>query len=465
MVTQGFRCCVNCREEESDLLRFSSTKIHEKNYTTHDLELGGVVFALRLWRPLSIRNRCTVFTDIKAYNNIFDQKELKMRQRVAWNYELTTIVILCYSSKESKRVAGCVSRDIPKERLCGGTLVADGTLCLYGGSGYLAMRDLRLVTYDESHKSKYLIHPGSRHTSKAHRGLLVKPEIPCGSGIIITMDFITKLPSTSWQGYLVPEHDSGRQGIPASIICDRGWRFSFKFLKEIISKVWDRFSMRHAIHPETDSRMSVEEKPFKLSRDMLLITASINGALYEALYGSKMAITVCWAEPARGSTKQATLSKRKLMEFEVGDRVMLKVSPWKGVVRFGKRGKLNPRYVGPFRVLAKVGKVAYRLELPQELSRVHHTFHVSNLKKCYADEPLVMPLEGIHVDDKLQFVEEPVEIMEREIKRLKRSRIPLVKVRWNSRRGPEFTWEREDSFKKKYPHLFTNRASSSTTRS
>ncbi|GJR90290.1 putative reverse transcriptase domain-containing protein [Tanacetum coccineum] len=93
--------------------------------------------------------------------------------------------------------------------------------------------------------------------------------------------------------------------------------------------------------------------------------------------------------------------RRKPMEFEVGDKVMLKVSPWKGVVRFGKRGKLNSRYVGPFKVLAKVRKVAYRLELPQELSRVHHTFHVSNLKKCYADEPLAMPLEGIHVDDKL----------------------------------------------------------------
>nr|GEX02612.1 putative reverse transcriptase domain-containing protein [Tanacetum cinerariifolium] len=133
--------------------------------------------------------------------------------------------------------------------------------------------------------------------------------------------------------------------------------------------------------------------------------------------------------------------KRKPMEFEIRDRVMLKVSPWKGVVRFGKRGKLNLRYVGPFKLLAKVGKVAYRLELPQELRRVHHTFHVSNLKKCYTDEPLVMPLEGIHVDDKLQFVELPGEIMDRGIKRLKRSRIPLVKVCWNSRRVLEFTWE------------------------
>ncbi|GKD58653.1 hypothetical protein Tco_1296162 [Tanacetum coccineum] len=145
-------------------------------------------------------------------------------------------------------------------------------------------------------------------------------------------------------------------------------------------------------------------------------------------------------QAAQDRQKSYADRKRKPMEYEVGDRVMLKV-------------------------LAKVGKVAYRLELPQELSRVHHTFHVSNLKKCYADEPLVMPLEGIHIDDKLQFVEEPIKIMEREIKRLKRSRIPLVKVNWNSRRGPEFTWECEDSFKQKYPQLFQNRASSSTTRS
>ncbi|GJX53366.1 hypothetical protein Tco_0281735 [Tanacetum coccineum] len=157
--------------------------------------------------------------------------------------------------------------------------------------------------------------------------------------------------------------------------------------------------------------------------------------------------------------------KRKPMEFQVGDKVMLKVSPWKGVVHFGKRGKLNPRYVGPFKVLEKVGEVAYKLELPEELSRVHNTFHVSNLKKCHADEPLAVPLDGLHLDDKLHFVEEPVEIVGHEVKRLKRSRIPLVKVRWNSKRGPEFTWEREDQFKKKYPHLFTNTAPSSSAAS
>ncbi|GJR90509.1 hypothetical protein Tco_0214520 [Tanacetum coccineum] len=150
------------------------------------------------------------------------------------------------------------------------------------------------------------------------------------------------------------------------------------------------------------------------------------------------------------------------MEFQVGDRVMLKVSPWKGIVRFGKRGKLNPRYVGPFKVLEKVGSVAYKLELPQELSRVHNTFHVSNLKKCYLDEPLAVPLEGLHVDDKLRFVEEPVEIMDQEVKWLKQNHIPIVKVRWNSRKGPEFTSEREDQFQKKYPHLFTKLVHSSS---
>ncbi|GJS00329.1 putative reverse transcriptase domain-containing protein [Tanacetum coccineum] len=173
--------------------------------------------------------------------------------------------------------------------------------------------------------------------------------------------------------------------------------------------------------------------------------ASIKAAPFEALYGRKCRSPVCWAEikqrmqAARDRQKSCADLKRKPMEFQVGDRVMLKVSPWKGVVHFGKRGKLNPRYVGPFKVLEKIGTVSYKLKLPQELSRVHNTFHVSNLKKCYFDKPLAVSLEGLHVDDKLYFVEEPIEIMDREVKRLKQIRILIVKVRWNSRRGPEFT--------------------------
>ncbi|GJY12111.1 hypothetical protein Tco_0381420 [Tanacetum coccineum] len=120
--------------------------------------------------------------------------------------------------------------------------------------------------------------------------------------------------------------------------------------------------------------------------------------------------------------------RRNPLEFQVGDNVMLKVSPWKGVIRFGKRGKLNPRYIGPFKIIAKVGTVAYRLELLERLSRVHSMFHVSKLKKCMADEPFAIPLDEIQVDDKLHFVEEPVEIMDREVKRLKQSRITIIKI-------------------------------------
>ncbi|GJZ29754.1 putative reverse transcriptase domain-containing protein [Tanacetum coccineum] len=165
---------------------------------------------------------------------------------------------------------------------------------------------------------------------------------------------------------------------------------------------------------------------------------------------------VLWAEIGESSLIGPELVQETTDKFEVGDRVLLKVSPWKGVIRFGKRGKLAPRYVGPFEILKRIGPVAYRLRLPEELSSVHDTFHVSNLKKCLADANLHVPLNEIKIDKILHFVEEPVEIMDREIKKLKHSKIALVKVRWNSKRGSEFTWEREDHMKSKYPQLFVD---------
>ncbi|GKA50072.1 putative reverse transcriptase domain-containing protein [Tanacetum coccineum] len=216
--------------------------------------------------------------------------------------------------------------------------------------------------------------------------------------------------------------------------------------------------------------------------------SSIRCAPFEALYGRKCRSPVLWAEigessligpeliqettdkvvlikeklkAARDRQKSYADNRRKPLEFEVGDRVMLKVSPWKGVIRFGKKGKLAPRYVGPFEILERIGPVAYRLRLPEELSGIHDTFHVSNLKKCLADASLHVPLDEIKVDKTLRFVEEPVEILDREVKSLKRSKIALVKVRWNSKRGPEFTWEREDYMKSKYPLLFVVRVDES----
>ncbi|KAK1421969.1 hypothetical protein QVD17_24774 [Tagetes erecta] len=209
--------------------------------------------------------------------------------------------------------------------------------------------------------------------------------------------------------------------------------------------------------------------------------SSIQAAPFEALYGRKCRTPVCWSEigesqlsgpeivqettdkilqirerlkTARDRQKSYADKRRKSLEFKVGDKVLLKVSPWKGVVRFGKKGKLSPRFIGPFEILERIGTVAYRLRLPEEMSGIHDVFHVSNLRKCLADETLTMPLKDVHIDKKLKFIEQPLQIEDRQEKRLKRKRLVLVKVKWDSKRGPEYTWELESEMMKKYPYLF-----------
>ncbi|GJX44416.1 putative reverse transcriptase domain-containing protein [Tanacetum coccineum] len=302
------------------------------------------------------------------------------------------------------------------------------------------------------------------------------------------MDFVTKLPKWS-QGYdtiwvivdrltksaiFTPMRETDsmeklarmhlkevvtRHEIPVSIICDRDPRFASNFWRSLQKALRTSLDMSTAYHPQTNGK---SERTIQTLDDMLRACVIDFGNEIVQETTEKVIQIKQRIQAAHDRQKSYADLKCKPMEFQVGDRVMLKVSPWKGVVRFGKRGKLNPRYVAPFKVLEKVRSVAYKIELPQELSRVHNTFHVSNLKKCYSNEPLAVPLEGLHVDDKLCFVEEPVEIMDREVKRLKQSHILIVKVRWNSRRGPEFTWEREDQFQKKYPHLFTKLVPSSS---
>ncbi|GJV75471.1 putative reverse transcriptase domain-containing protein [Tanacetum coccineum] len=328
------------------------------------------------------------------------------------------------------------------------------------------------------------------------------------------MDFITKLPKTAngfdtiWM--IVDRLTKSAHFLPMREN-DPMEKLMKLYMKEVA--LGTRLDMSTAYHPETDGQ---SERTIQTLEDMLRACVldfgknwdrhlplvefsynnsyhtSIKAAPFEALYGRKCRSPVCWAEvgdaqltgpaiihettkkivqiksriqAARDRQKSYANIRHKPMVFQVGDKVMLKISPWKGVVHFGKRGKLNPRYVGPFKVIERVGTVAYKLELPQQLSRVHNTFHVSNLKKCLSDESRVIPLEELRVDDMLHFVEEPIEVMDREIKQLKRSHIPIIKVKWNSKRCPEFTWEREDQFKQKYPHLFTKTTPSSSAAS
>ncbi|GJX58168.1 putative reverse transcriptase domain-containing protein [Tanacetum coccineum] len=427
-------------------------KIHEKNYTTHDLELGAVVFALKIWRHYLYGTKCTVFTDHKSLQHILDQKELNMRERhwlkllsdydceIRYHPGKANIVADALSRKERikllwvRALVMTIGLNLPKQIFEAQIEVQKPENIKKEDVGGMIRKDI----------PKEKLEPCADVNAEHQRpsGLLVQPEIPQWKWDNITMDFVIKLPNSS-QGY------------------DTIWVIVDRLTKSVIF-----MPIRETDSMEKLARMYLKERTIQTLEDMLRACvidfgngwvknlplaefyynnsyhASIKAVPFEALYERKCRSPVCWAEvgqvqftgpeivqemtekviqikqrmqAACDRQKSYANLKRKPMEFKVGDRVMLKVSPWKGVVRFGKQRKLNPRYVGSFKVLEKVGSISYKLELPQDLSRVHNTFHVSNLKKCYSDQPLAVPLEGLHVDDKLHFVEEHVEIMDREL--------------------------------------------------
>ncbi|GJZ25040.1 hypothetical protein Tco_0562499 [Tanacetum coccineum] len=348
---------------------------------------------------------------------------------------------------------------------------------------------------DEAHKSKYSVHLGadkmyydlrdmylwprmkkdtalyvrkcltcSKVKAEHQRpsGLLQQPDIPECKWERIAMDFIIKLPRTGsghdsiWvivdrltkSAHFLPIREDfkmdrlarlylneimARHGVLISIISDRDSRFTSRFCKRTIQTLKDMLrSCVINFEGSWDVHLPLVEFSYNNNYHSSVICAP-----FEALYERKYHSPILWAKDrlkaARDRQKSYADILRKPLELSVGDHVLLKVSPWKGGVRFGKKDKLAPRFVGPFEITKRIGPVAYQLRLPQELSNVHDTFHVSNLKKCLADPTLHVHLEEIQVDARLYFVEEHVEILEREIKKLKRSRILIVKVRWNSK--------------------------------
>ncbi|GJT75601.1 putative reverse transcriptase domain-containing protein [Tanacetum coccineum] len=260
---------------------------------------------------------------------------------------------------------------------------ADGTLCLNGRSWLPCYDNLRTVIMHESTSPPMLANLLTCAKVKAEHQ---KPSVPMRE--TNPMEKLARM-------YL--KEVVTRHGMPISIICDRDpSERTIQTLKNMLRAGVIDFGKGWVNH------LPLVEFSYNNSYQ-----ARIKAAPFKALYANGIQVgdsVMLKVSPWKGVADL----KRKPMEFQVGDKVMLKVSPWKGVVRFGKRGKLNPRYVGPFKVTERVGEVAYKLELPEELSRVHNTFHVSNLKKCHADEPLAVPLDGLNLDDKLHFVEEPV---------------------------------------------------------
>ncbi|GJT19671.1 putative reverse transcriptase domain-containing protein [Tanacetum coccineum] len=266
-------------------------------------------------------------------------------------------------------------------------------------------------------------------------GLLQQLKILVWKWERITIDFMSRLPrkpsgyDTIW--VIVDRLTKSAHFLPIKKTDNRDCHFKTRFWKSLQKALGMNLDMSTAYHPQTDGQ---SKRTIQTLEDMLRTCVIDFGSI------------------ARNYADRRT----KPLEFEVGDMVLLKVSPWKGIMRFGSR-KLSPCYIGPFKILARVGPVAYTLELPEELKGIHSTFHVSNLKKCLAKGDIVVPMDEIQLDDKLHMIEEPMEVVDREIKPLQQSRIPIVKVRWKSQRGLEFTWEREDQIRRKYPRLFTSK--------
>ncbi|GJW29464.1 reverse transcriptase domain-containing protein [Tanacetum coccineum] len=495
---------------------FRKLKPNEEYYTTHDLELGAVVFALKIWRHYMYGTKCIVFTDHKSIQHILDQKELNMRQRrwlelladydceIRYHPGKANVVADALSRKERikplrvRSLVMTIHPNLPSQILKAQTealkeenikaenlrgmnksfeIRPDGTRCIKNQSWLPLFGNLRDLTMHKSYKSKYSIHPVKAECQKPS-GLLVQPEIPMWKWERITMDFITKLPKTSnghdtiWvivdrltkSAHFIPtrETDSmetltrlyikeivSRHGVPISIISDRDSHFTSRFWQSLQSALGTQLDMSTTYHPKTDGQ---SERTIQTLEDMLRACvidfgkgwekhlplvefsynnsyhASIKATPFEALYGRKCRSPVYWAEVgdiqltgpkiihettekivqirqrlqvARDRQRSYANVRRKPLEFQVGDRIMLKVLP---------------------------RKVAYKLELPEELRNVHNTFHVSNLKKCLSDESLFIPMKELWLDDKLNFMEEPVEIMDREVKQLKQSCIPIIKV-------------------------------------
>ncbi|GJQ92201.1 putative reverse transcriptase domain-containing protein [Tanacetum coccineum] len=458
-------------------------KIHEKNYTTHDLELGAVVFALKIWRHYLYGTNdydCEIRYHPRKANVVADALSTRKPENIN-NEDVGGMLIENSKDPEKLRIEKLEPR-------------ADGTLCLNGKIWLPCYGDLRTVIMHESHKSKYSIHPGSDKTYQDMKklywwpnmkaniatyvskcltcanfkaehqrpsGLLVQPEIPQWKWDNITMDFVTKLPKSS-QGYdtiwvIVDRLTKSAIFVPMRET-DPMEKLTRMYLKK--NALGTNLDMSTAYHPQTDRQ---SKRTIQTLEDMMCACAidfrkgwvnhfplvkfsynnsyhaSIKATPFEVLYGQKCRSPVCWAEVGEVQlTGPEIVQETTEKIIQIKQRIQAARDRQKSHVDL----KRKPIYVGPFKVLEKVGAIAYKLELPQELIRVHNTFHVSNLKKCYADEPLAVPLDGLHID--ASFLLRTVVITDHDVNTIKvKPHSQFLKFVATPGGGPEFTGEVE----------------------
>ncbi|GJZ18816.1 reverse transcriptase domain-containing protein [Tanacetum coccineum] len=542
---QGLGCVLMQRNK---VIAYASRqlKIHEKNYTTHDLELGAVKelnMRQRRWIELFSDYECEIRYHPGKANVVADALSRKERVKPK---RVRAMAMTIHSGVKGMILAAQSEafdqENVMNERLHGldqqMERKRDKSLYFMDRIWVPLAGGVRTVIMDEAPKSRYSVHPRedkmyydlrdmywwpgmkrdiATYVSKCltcakvkaeHQrpsGLLQQPEIPEWKWENITMDFITKLPRirnghdaiwvvvdrlTKSTHFLAIREDYSteklvrvytdeivaRHGVPMSIILDYDARFTSQLWQTFQKALGTRLDMSTAYHPQTDGQ---SERTIQTLEDMLRACVidfsgswdvhlplaefsynnsyhtSIRCAPFEALYGRKCRSPVLWAEIREGS-----LIGPELVQ-ETTDKVVAIKERLQAARDRQKSYADNRRKSLEFEILERIGPVAYRLRLLEELSGVHDTFHVSTLKNCLADASLHVPLNEIKVDITLRFIEESVEVLDREIKSLKRSKISLVKVRWDSKRGPEFTWERKDFMKSKYPQLFVDRADES----
>ncbi|KAI3724050.1 hypothetical protein L2E82_35815 [Cichorium intybus] len=522
------------------------------------------------WIELVNDYDCEIIYHERKANVVADALSRKVREKVVKGRSMRIEVVSTLIQKIKEAQDGALTEEnIKKEKLGKKVVFEVNTQGLRTFKGRIWVPKYgatRKIVLDDSHKSKYSIHPIHPGSTKTYQDLKqhywwpgmkkriakyishceacaqVKAEhqvpygtaqslqIPAGKWEELTMDFVMGLPRTR-RGHdsiwvivdrltksalflAMKETDSlgelaqlyideviRRYGAPLSIVSDRDPRFKSNFWDSLQENMGTRIKMSTAYHPQTDGQ---SERTIQTLEDMLrscaidfggswdqhlpLVEFSYNNSYhssikmppFEALYGRKCRTPVCWLEAgeakltgpqivrmtnekigviqtnmkaAQDRQRNYSNLKKRPYDLKEGDLVMIKVSPWKGVIRFGKKGKLSPIYIGPFKILKRIGLQAFKLELPQELRGIHDTFHVCYLKKYFGKKELTIPLEEVRVETPNRLVEEPEAMLEVKTKKLRNREIDLVLVKWKHSLGTDLTWETLESMKRRYPNF------------